>query len=274
MTTFEKVIKYAATAFAAVLAVGIVVGVLRLGLLIISSVAGINMERIDETYTFNAGDIESVYMNNSAANVTIEYYTENEISVIATNVPKNFKCTTDNKGTLTIKNSKMKTAFLGFSGKKPKIILRLPKDFELKNLELNGGVGDIILSDIKINTLTVKGGVGDIDASGLSVDVFSFDGGVGDFDMTNCDINKSVINGGVGNIDIENSVLKDIDIDNGIGDIDIEIKGNIDDYSFDIDGGLGDIEINGRKPSYYKDNHGKYKISCDNGIGDIEITIR
>lgn len=274
MTTFEKIIKYAATAFAAILAVGIVAGVLRLGLLIITSVADINIERIDETYTFNAADIESVYMNNSAADVTTEYYSEDEISVIATNVPKNFKCTTDTKGTLTITNSKIKTTFLGFSSKAPKIILRLPQDFKLKNLELNGGVGDIILSGLKIDTLTINGGVGDIDAGGLSVDVFSFDGGVGDFDMKNCDINKSSINGGVGDIEIENSVLRDIDIDNGIGDIEIEINGDINDYSFDIDGGLGGIKINDRKPSYYKDNHGKYKISCDNGVGDIEITIR
>lgn len=273
MTTFEKIIKYAATAFAAILAVGIVVGVLRLGFFIITSIAGHNIERTDITYTYNAEDIQSVCMDNSSANVTIEYYSGNEISVDATNVPVSFKCTTDSKGNLTIKNGTLKSAFLSFWGKNPKIVLLLPKDYELKNLKLNGDVGDITINDIKVETLDISGGVGDIDANGLSIDDFSFDGGVGDFNMVNCTINKSRINGGIGDIDIENSILKDIDIDNGIGDIDIEINGNIEDYSFDIDGGLGGININDRKPGYYKDNKGEYKISCDNGIGDIEITI-
>lgn len=257
MTTFEKIIKYGATAFAAVLAVGIVVGVLELGLSIVRTITGRNVERTDIISTFSVEDIQAITMNNSAADVIIEYYEGDEITVDAKNVPVTFKCTTDNNGILTIKNNSIKNTFLSFSiGKtKSKIILHLPMDFELSRLDLNGGVGDI-------------------NASGLSVDKFTYKGGVGDFDMKSCTINTTKIDGGVGDVTIENSLLKDIDIDNGVGDIEIEIKGNIDDYSFDIDKGLGDIEINGRKPSYYKENNGQYKISCDSGIGDIEITIK
>lgn len=276
MTTFEKIIKYGATAFAAVLAVGIVVGVLELGLSIVRTITGRNVERTDIISTFSVEDIQAITMNNSAADVIIEYYEGDEITVDAKNVPVTFKCTTDNNGILTIKNNSIKNTFLSFSiGKtKSKITLHLPMDFELSRLDLNGGVGDVIIHDLKIDMLTINGGVGDINASGLSVDKFTYKGGVGDFDMKSCTINTTKIDGGVGDVTIENSLLKDIDIDNGVGDIEIEIKGNIDDYSFDIDKGLGDIEINGRKPSYYKENNGQYKISCDSGIGDIEITIK
>lgn len=274
MTMFEKVIKYAATAFAAILAVGIVVGVLEIGLSVARAIAGNNVERTDLTTTFPVADIQAISMNNSASDVLIEYYSGDEITIDAKNVPVTFHCGTDNNGTLTIKNSSIKNTIFSFGNKKSKITLYLPMDFELSKLDLGAGVGDVIMHDLKIGTLTINGGVGDIDASGLSVDKFTYKGGVGDIEMKKCTINTTKIDGGVGDVDIVNSLLKDIDIDNGVGDIEIEIKGNIDDYSFDIDKGLGDIEINGKKPSYYKENKGQYKISCDNGVGDIEITIR
>ncbi|MBQ3583338.1 MAG: DUF4097 family beta strand repeat protein [Lachnospiraceae bacterium] len=273
MSTFEKVIKYAATAFAAILAVGIVVGILQIAVSIIVGIAGGNTKVTDKSYTFEADEVKSIYIDNSISNVTVQYYDGDTISIEAENIPEEFDCKVNKNGTLNIKNESPKNALFSFGSHKGKISVLVPEELTLKEFELNGGVGDITVNDLTLDIFTINGGVGDIDILNVTANGFSLDAGVGDFYMENCSANDTEIDGGVGDIEIQNCALKDVEIDNGIGDIDLVIDGDIDDYTFDMDGGIGSIRINGEKASYYKNNNGKYEISCDNGIGDIDITI-
>lgn len=254
MTTFEKIVKYAATGFAALLAVGIVIGVLKIGYVGITAIAGGNADLQDTTATFDKDEVDSIYISNNVADVEIYTTNSSKITIEATDVFESFSCTVSRKGTLNIDNSK-KNVFSALFNKSPKIIIYLPEDLSVNTLELNGGVGDIEAENLNINQLII-------------------DGGVGDIEMDNCNIKDGDFDTGIGDFNIKDSTLLNASIDNGIGDITLELNGNIDDYSFEMDNGIGEIRINDKKASYYPEEDGKYEIECDNGIGDIKITIK
>lgn len=254
MTTFEKIVKYAATAFAALLAVGIVITILEFGFHSISSIVGSHADLTDTSAAFETDEIESVKINNNVADINISTTTGSEIVVEGKDVFETFICQINKKGQLEINNKGAKSAFFSMFNKSPKITVYIPENFNIKEL-------------------TFECGVGDIDADGLDIDKLIINGGVGDIKLTDCNIKNGELDGGVGDIDFSDCTLLDASIDNGVGDIDLNLNGDIDDYCFDTDNGIGTIRINGVKADSYPKSDGKYEIECDNGVGDIKINI-
>lgn len=252
MTNTEKIIKYIATAFGALLAVSIIVVILETGLYITRGLTGGSGKTIDRDDVFTASEIDTININNSVADVdfVVDSGSKN-IRVKADNVSSKYTCTLLD-GTLKVKNRKV--SVFSFFNHSPRIKIYVPDELTLKKLFLQCGVGDVDVTSLTIDKLQVEGGVGDIEVKKCTIEYADFDMGVGDMEMKNC-------------------VLKNAKIDNGVGDVELKLNGNIDDYVFDIDNGLGDVDINGKKAKAYKNNSGPYKISCDNGIGDLEIDI-
>lgn len=253
MTNTERIIKYIATAFAALLAVTIIVTILQAGLILTKGTSGLNGKTTSDTQNFQLNEIKTIDIKNDVSDV--KFVVDDDatmITVEAKEVSTKYSCTL-NDGTLQIKNKK--ASVFSFFNKDPRVIIHIPQDMALDKLVLNCGVGDVHINSLKLDIFKVKGGVGDITVRDCTIEHADFDMGVGDMDM-------------------KDSILKNAKIDNGVGDVELSLNGNIEDYDFDIDNGLGEVEINGKSAKNFKENNGLYKITVDNGVGDVDIDIK
>lgn len=123
------------------------------------------------------------------------------------------------------------------------LIVTVPKDITLDELEIDMGAGTVTISDIE----SYK---------------FDFDQGAGTLTMTNCKFSHTDIDGGVGKIQVKNSVLDNLDLDSGVGEVNIE--GKIGGRS-EIDGGVGAITL------MLIDSSENYTLNVEKGIGSITV---
>lgn len=256
MTTFEKIVKYVATGFAALLAVGIVVGILQGILLIIGIISGNSGKTIDSNQVFemNKG-ISNIQIESSVGDIQFYETTGNEIRIDAKSVSENYSCELDDKGTIIIRNKNTKSFVFSWFRRNSTIKIYIPKELELKSVNLDLGVGDVKIQELAAKELIIDSGIGEIQLKDSKIMNLEADFGIGDFKTEDCQM---------GNIQVEN----------GIGDIRLNLIGDINDYEIEVDKGLGDSKINDENIKYYKEGEPIYEISCDSGIGDIKINIK
>lgn len=168
-----------------------------------------------------------------------------------------------------------KIPFLKDLNAETKVTILVPdKDYE--KIEIDNGIGEMSISDLRCDTLEIDNGVGEIEVSRVSANNTDIDNGVGEITCSDCTFGRTQIDNGVGDVTVEDSEMTDTDIDNGIGDVNIiktAVRGDIE-----IDNGIGDtvISIKGSKSDYRykknKDKDAKYVIDIDDGIGDVRIS--
>lgn len=253
MTTTEKIIKYAATAFAALIAVGIVVTILEFGFCIIHTFSGGNSNTTDKSTDFSVEKVTSIEIDLNVGTLTIKESSDNEqILVDAEHVASSYTCELSNNGVLTVKNKNIKSKFLNFFKRKSNITIYIPHNTNLDNLTVKVGVGDIDLEDCISDSMTINNGVGDVTLSSIKGNTVKFDLGIGD-------------------IDIKDSIIQNADIDSGIGDFTMDLNGDVEDYDIKLDTGIGDHKINDKSTKKYSGMNALYKIKLDTGIGDCEL---
>lgn len=101
----------------------------------------------------------------------------------------------------------------------------------------------------------------------------SIDGGIGEIDVTNTKFYNLELDSGIGDIDMNASIMRNSEISCGIGNIDVNLIGDKKDYSINIEKGIGSIKIEnkevGNNTIYGK---GINKLDIDGGIGSINIS--
>lgn len=255
MTSFEKIVKYMATGFAALLAVGIVVCILQGILFLVGMISGSYGKTIDASQSFEAKQVRNIRIESSVGDIRIYETDGDEIRIEAKKVSERFTCELGGNNTIEIRNKNTRTFIFNLFRHSPSINIYIPKDVKLDVVNMESGVGDLRIEDLKASELNVEIGVGDVR-------------------LTGCEILSSEYDLGIGDIRMEDSSMGDIETENGIGDIRLELKGDIDDYEIEIDNGIGDNEINGKSRKNFEAERPKYEINCDTGIGDININIR
>ncbi|MCI8669642.1 MAG: DUF4097 domain-containing protein [Lachnospiraceae bacterium] len=255
MTSFEKIVKYTATAFAALLAVGIVVGILQGILFLIGIIGGNYGKTIDSSQSFEAKQVRNIQIESSVGDIRIFETDGDKILIEGKKVSERFTCELGDEGTIVIRNKNTGTFIFNLFRHSPSIYIYIPKNVKLDVVEMELGVGDLRMEQLKAAELNV-------------------DNGVGDIRLTDCEILSSEYDLGIGDIRMENCKMGDIKAENGIGDVRLELEGDIDNYEIEIDNGIGDNEINGENRKNYETEKAKYEISCDSGIGDVKINIR
>ena len=114
------------------------------------------------------------------------------------------------------------------------IVLTVPKDVEITELNIDNNLGCITLDNLNIVT-------GQIDAD-------------------------------LGDVDLKKVVFKDMDITANLGDIEVDSGNNLDDYSISASISLGSCNINGMKGSSDYEKVGKEgTLTIDADLGDIDV---
>lgn len=261
MTTTQKIIKYLAIAFALFLVISIFSIIFGLSREIISS---INSDKKDskllEEYTTisnNVNNIESFKIDISNDNIEIK---EGEKFEVKTNDP-DVKFYHENSK-VKIKTDKTFSWHLSNSSRGT-IIIYLPNEFNITELELNLGAGKIDIDKIFVEILLMDLGAGTMTAKEINVyEKATINGGAGNINIYSGTINNLNLKLGAGNASIESDLTGSNTLTTGVGKLNLGLSRSKDNYKFDISKGLGNIILN------------DFDVSEDILIGDGETKIK
>ena len=261
MTTTQKIIKYLAIAFALFLVISIFSIIFGLSREIISS---INSDKKDskllEEYTTisnNVNNIESFKIDISNDDIEIK---EGEKFEVKTNDP-DVKFYHENSK-VKIKTDKTFSWHLSNSSRGT-IIIYLPNEFNITELDLNLGAGKIDIDKIFVETLLMDLGAGTMTAKEINVyEKATINGGAGNINIYSGTINNLNLKLGAGNASIQSDLTGSNTLTTGVGKLNLGLSRSKDNYKFDISKGLGNIILN------------DFDVSEDILIGDGETKIK
>ena len=271
MTTTQKIIKYLAIAFALFLVISIFSIIFGLSREIISS---INSDKKDskllEEYTTisnNVNNIESFKIDISNDDIEIK---EGEKFEVKTNDP-DVKFYHENSK-VKIKTDKTFSWHLSNSSRGT-IIIYLPNESNISELDLNLGAGKIDIDKIFVETLLMDLGAGTMTAKEINVyEKATINGGAGNINIYSGTINNLNLKLGAGNASIESDLTGSNTLTTGVGKLNLGLSRSKDNYKFDISKGLGNIILNDFDVS--EDiliGDGETKIKISGAIGNIII---
>lgn len=261
MTTTQKIIKYLAIAFALFLVISIFSIIFGLSREIISS---INSDKKDsellEEYTTisnNVNNIESFKIDISNDDIEIK---KGEKFEVKTNDP-DVKFYHENS-IVKIKSDKTFSWHLSNSSRGT-IIIYLPNEFNISELDLNLGAGKIDIDKIFVEILLMDLGAGTMTAKEINVyEKAAINGGAGNINIYSGTINNLNLKLGAGNASIQSDLTGSNTLTTGVGKLNLGLSRSKDNYKFDISKGLGNIILN------------DFDVSEDTLIGDGETKIK
>ena len=228
-------------------------------------------EEISRTYNFI--DISKISIEHSTGTLILKEGKGEEFIVETQNVSEELRVEVNDKGELFIIDKIKKVHFELHLKKKKSIIIQIPKGTILDQIKIDGGVGDVEISDISSKKLVVNAGVGNFESDDITADEVIIHCGVGNMKLYHVNFKDTEINGGVGNIHIDGVIQGLIDLESGVGNIKVALDGNIEDYDIRGNKGIGSVRINGEKRESLSSSTSKYKIKIDCGVGDIRLDI-
>ena len=261
MTTTQKIIKSLAIAFALFLVISIFSIIFGLSREIISS---INSDKKDsellEEYTTisnNVNNIESFKIDISNDDIEIK---EGEKFEVKTNDP-DVKFYHENSK-VKIKSDKTFSWHINNSSRGT-IIIYLPNEFNISELDLNLGAGKIDIDKLFVETLLMDLGAGTMTAKEINVyEKAAINGGAGNININSGTINNLNLKLGAGNASIQSDLTGSNTLTTGVGKLNLGLSRSKDNYRFDINKGLGNIILN------------DFDVSEDTLIGDGETKIK
>lgn len=261
MTTTQKIIKYLAIAFALYLVISIFSIIFGLSREIISSINNDKKEsKLLEEYTTisnNVNNIESFKIDISNDDIEIK---EGEKFEVKTNDP-DVKFYHENSK-VKIRSDKTFSWHLSNSSRGT-IIIYLPNEFNISELDLNLGAGKIDIDKIFVETLLMDLGAGTMTAKEINVnEKATINGGAGNINIYSGTINNLNLKLGAGNASIQSDLTGSNTLTTGVGKLNLGLSRSKDNYKFDINKGLGNIILN------------DFNVSEDTLIGDGETKIK
>lgn len=261
MTTTQKIIKYLAIAFALFLVISIFSIIFGLSREIISSINNDKKEsELLEEYTTisnNVNNIESFKIDISNDDIEIK---EGKKFEVKTNDP-DVKFYHENSK-VKIKSDKT-FSWHPSNSSRGTIIIYLPNEFNISELDLNLGAGKIDIDKIFVETLLMDLGAGTMTAKEINVyEKAAINGGAGNININSGTINNLNLKLGAGNASIQSDLTGSNTLTTGVGRLNLGLSRSKDNYRFDINKGLGNIILN------------DFDVSEDTLIGDGETKIK
>lgn len=268
MTQLQRIIKYAAMAFAIFLTVSIVGSILS-GIALFT---GIQLAKDksdgDMPGTTYESTIEKLDIDVAGVDLTIK-------------VGESFSVETDNENIMQKeKNGKLKITekkqnWLGTEVEGTLVII-IPEDTILKDVEIDAGAGKVEMSDLTTQNLDLTLGAGKVEITGLTVtQTTEIDGGAGNLTIADSSMHNLDLDMGIGELELVAKITGSSDVDFGIGEANITLIGNLADYRLCMSAGIGKATIDGKSmknETYY--GEGASLINMEGGIGAVKIVFQ
>ena len=261
MSTAQKIIKKLAIAFALFLIIMIFSMVVSAGVAIISELS------LDDDIVVSEKKISSDEIKNmdiSLKYASLKIKTGNKLKVSTTS---KYVTVLSDDGVLKITDKNDRQLF---KHEKKNVILYLPVDMKLDNVNIETGAGRVNIDSIVTGGLNLNLGVGKTVINNINVEYANIVTGTGDVLIKDGNLNNTSVEMGIGKLEIGAKFTGNNKIEAGVGEMKLRLSG--DDYKIKFTKGLGSI--------YYNDNlvsndtvigDGVNYIEIDGGIGAINV---
>lgn len=262
MTTIQRIIKYAAMAFAIFLVFTIVSATISL----VSLIHGqgglfqeINYMNIEKQYS----DVKSIDLSNSNCKVVIQAGDQDYVTVKAIHVTDAMKIEFD-KSEHNLQISDRNDA---------RLIIRW---LMFKNTDQTSSITITIPQKTILSSLRIRNGSKECIVTACQAKEARFDNGSGTIKLNDCMLQDTNIETGSGDIDFSGMINGDIDMEVGSGEINGEIYANPGLYHIESDIGSGSITINkvSIKEGEINNKGALYDMSLDVGSGVIKLRFK
>ncbi|MBQ7140214.1 MAG: DUF4097 family beta strand repeat protein [Bacilli bacterium] len=265
MIKTQKLIKYCAIVFAIFLVFNIILGIMY-GVNSISNIFDDNESNVGNLKDLNINsNVQVLNVDVSSVNITVKE--GNKFKVETNNKNINYKID-NNKLFIT------ETKYNWFNRKDSSdLIIYVPSHLTFDNVILENGAGKINIDELYTKRLYLDLGAGKVKVNNLTVlNDTEIDGGAGEINITNSKINDLDLDMGIGKLSLTSKIIGDSEIDAGVGELNLNLIGSLNDYKIKLDKGIGSASINSEKmrsETYY--GTGSNLIDIDGGVGSINI---
>ena len=197
----------------------------------------------------NPENVKKLKVNFDYGEMVIKTGNVEEIKVEAQNINQNRFKYKVNGDTLEIGyNSGWSISFFGFSAfDNSRIEITVPENMTFEKVELDNGAGEMIMNNITANDrLDVDGGVGSLIVSDAVCGGIDADIGVGEFRFTGEVNGEGRIDSGIGTVRMTlygDRNDYDFRVDNGIGKVTTPGSNSGAKYTFNVSSGIGEVRI-------------------------------
>lgn len=274
MTDVQRLIKYLAIAFAVVLTVAIIGGILSA----VGVLGGIFLGGGEETdatgdmKTYAVGSrISELKIHINAADLSIKEGT-------AFSVESNLKHLTveEKNGCLILKD--LTTIKLNGSNayKDAVLTVYVPAGTVFERINLKTGAGRVTAGELLAETVDLELGAGDalIDTL-VATKSADIEGGAGRIAISGGALHNLELDMGVGQLNLTSALTGECQLELGIGESNITLIGSREAYELNIEKGIGEIRVDGKVVSDYgSSGNGTAEVKIQGGIGAIYVEFK
>lgn len=263
MTQLQKVIKYLAIAFAIVLIIGIITGIL-------GAVASLSY-----IYDNDAKEINGEFVSDGTAKSLDIEIGAAELEIIKGDVFKaeynsEYIICRQSRDELTIK---VREGGLFSNGKGNRVIVYVPEDFVFEKAHVEAGAGKVRIDSLSSESLELEIGAGEMTVETLNAARRAdIEIGAGEMTIKGGSLANLDLELGMGQLNLTSALTGSSKLDFGVGEANLHLIGKAEDYTIKSDKGIGSAIIDGRN---MHDNEtygsGESRILIDGGIGSIVV---
>lgn len=279
MTSFQKVIKYGAIAFAIYLCfviISIIVGTITA---IFGISVGIGMfENSDNDVMLTKweqeySNITSMDIDLSVCKLVIKK--GDTLKVDASEVSEKFKCSAEgNKLKIEDKNLH-RNFFKQTEDIKSEVTIYVPENMNFDEVTIETGVNETNIEYLKANKVNLEMGVGRYQIDSLSAKYAKIEAGAGEANINDCDIEELKLDGGIGRLAFTGKITRTADIECGVGRLEVNLIGSPDDYKIESETGLGNFKVDGQNVSEHQTiGNGDVTVKVNAGVGETVVNFK
>ena len=272
MTTAQKIIKNLASAFACVLIVSIISGILS-ALYALSGVLGLQKEdkKIKDEMSminFENSEVATLDIDVAFTNLIIK---KGDFLIAETN-NENINCKQNNQN-LQIKEKQHNWFSKNHKGN---LVVYIPENLKFEKVKINAGAGKIQIENINAEKLYLELGAGETIIEKLNVtENCKVESGAGKVSILSGNINELNLDMGIGKFEVTSALTGDTKINAGVGGLELNVQGEKEDYTIKASKGLGSIKIDGKETvDNIEYGSGPNNIKIDGGVGSIDIDFK
>lgn len=276
MTSFQKIIKYGALAFAIYL-IMMIVGMIIFTLTTILGVT-VGIENYKNSSEMITAQWSEDYSNIKNLNIELkvcklEIVKGDKLKVETYDVSNQFECRA-NGDTLKIKDEKYDNWFHS-KNIVPKIIIYIPENITFDRINIETGVNEAKIEYLDSDRLDLQIGVGRCEISNIITKRAKIECGAGETVINDSTIENLKLDSGIGKLVMTSKITESGDIDSGVGKVELNLKGEESQYKIKAQTGLGNFTVAGKK---VRDNEtvgdGNVSVKVDAGVGETSINFK
>ncbi len=278
MTSLQKIIKYAAIAFAIYLSI-MIISMIVFGITLIFGIStGIDMyeESKQEKQEMISNDfIDITELENLDIDLKeckLEIKKGESLKVEYDKVNTDFECVLNGK-TLKIKDNRVNINWFNFSKVQSNMIIYIPETTQLSKVDINLGAADTNIEYLKCEKLNINTGAGRCHIQDLIAQDAKVECGAGETSIDETTLDTLKLDGGVGKTSITGSINQSANINAGVGRLEINLIGSSEDYKIKAETGLGQFVVDNKRVT---DNQiigtGNVDIDIDAGVGETIVS--